>query len=53
VPRFGSKALLTFLTLSRPHRRQPDWDRGIIMLSTTVTIGLVALYAYGKATSGW
>ena len=53
MSRFGSKALLTFLTLNRSHRGQPNWDRGIIILSTTVTIGLVALYVYGKATSRW
>jgi hypothetical protein len=50
--RFGMKALLTFFTLNRSERK-PEWDRLIIILSTAVTIGLVAAYAYGKATSRW
>ena len=50
--RFGMKALLTFFTLNRSDRK-PEWDRLIIILSTAVTIGLVAAYAYGKATSRW
>ena len=50
--RFGMKALLTFFTLNRSDRK-PEWDRIIIIFSTAVTIGLVAAYAYGKATSRW
>ena len=50
--RFGMKALLTFFTLNRSERK-PEWDRIIIIFSTAVTIGLVAAYAYGKATSRW
>ena len=49
----GMKALLTLLALNRSSRQQPDWDRIIIAASTVVTISLVALYAYGKATSRW
>jgi len=49
----GMKALLTMLALNRSSKRQPDWDRVVIAASTVVTIGLVALYAYGKATSRW
>ncbi len=51
--RFGLKALFTFLLLSRGDGRRIDWDRRILIFSTTVTIGLVALYLYGKATSRW
>ena len=51
--RFGMKALLTILTVNRSSKRQPDWDLIIIMASTIVTVGLVALYAYGKATARW
>ena len=53
MPKVGMKALLAILTLNRSSRRQADWDRIIIAASTVVTIGLVALYAYGKATSRW
>ncbi len=52
MPRFAAKALLTFLTVSRS-RKQPSWDRIILMLSIAVTVGLVALFIYGKATSRW
>ena len=51
--RFGMKALLTILTVNRSSKREPDWDLIIIMASTIVTVGLVALYAYGKATARW
>jgi len=53
MPRFGAKALLTVLALNGPHRKRPNWDRTIILFSTVVTVGLVALYAWGKATSRW
>jgi hypothetical protein len=51
--RFAFKALVTMLSLNRAERRRPDWDRLILIFSTTVTIGLVALYAYGKVTARW
>jgi hypothetical protein len=51
--RFGMKALFTILTVSRPAGKEFDWDRIVIMASTMVTVGLVALYVYGKATSRW
>jgi hypothetical protein len=48
------KALLAMLALNRASRQQqPDWDRIVIAASTVVTIALVALYVYGKATSRW
>jgi hypothetical protein len=50
---FGLKALFAILALKRTRRRWLDWDRVILVFSTAVTIGLVALYAYGKATSRW
>jgi hypothetical protein len=53
MPRFGTKALLAILTASRSHRKRPDWDRIVILSSTVVTVGLIALFAYGKATSRW
>jgi hypothetical protein len=51
--RFGMKALLTILTVSRSSKRGPDWDLIIIMASTLVTVGLVALYVYGKVATRW
>jgi len=53
MPKFGMKAALTAFTLRRSRRSRPDWDSFIIVLSTAVTIGLVAAYLYGKATSRW
>jgi hypothetical protein len=53
MQKFGMKAVLTMLALNRSSRRQPDWDRVVIVASTVVTIALVALYAYGKAASRW
>ncbi len=52
MPKFGMKAVLTAFTLSRS-RRQPDWERLVIIFSTAVTAGLVTAYLYGKATSRW
>jgi hypothetical protein len=53
MPKVGMKAVLTMLVLNRSGRRPLDWDRIVIVASTVVTIGLVALYAYGKATVRW
>jgi hypothetical protein len=51
--RFGMKALLTILTVNRTSKREPDWDLIIIIASTLVTVGLVALYVYGKVATRW
>jgi len=51
--RFAMKALLTALNLNRAERTRIDWDRTVLILSTAVTLGLVALYIFGKATSRW
>ena len=53
MPKIGMKAFLTILTLNRSSRRQPEWDVIIITVSTIVTIGLVALYIYGKTAAHW
>jgi hypothetical protein len=53
MPKFGMKAVLTAFTLSRSRQQRPDWERVIIIFSTAVTVGLVAAYLYGKATSRW
>lgn len=51
--RLPLKALFAVLTLNKTEKRRLDWDRVIPIFSTAVTIGLVALYVYGKATSRW
>ena len=48
--RFAMKALFN---LDRAERTRIDWDLTAIVVSTAVTLGLVALYIYGKATSRW
>ena len=50
--RLPFKALFAVLALNKTKKRT-DWDRLIPIFSTAVTVGLVALYAYGKATSRW
>jgi len=51
--RFAMKALFTALNLDRAERTRIDWDRRILTFSTAVTIGLIALYIFGKVTSRW
>jgi hypothetical protein len=51
--RFAMKALFTVLNLDRAERTRIDWNLTAIVVSTAVTLGLVALYIYGKATSRW
>jgi hypothetical protein len=53
MARLPAKALLILLTLNRSDRKQLNWDRIVILSSTAVTVGLVALFVYGKATSRW
>jgi hypothetical protein len=53
MPRFAPKAIFAFLTLGRAERKRRDWDWTVTIFSTCVTIGLVALYIYGKLTSRW
>lgn len=51
--RLPLKALFALLTLNKAQRKRLDWDRVILIFSTSVTVGLVALFAYGKVTSRW
>lgn len=51
--RFAFKALFAMLSLGRTERTRLDWDRVILIFSTSVTVGLIALYTYGKATARW
>ena len=52
MPKFALKALFSILTLNKI-KKPPDWDRVILIFSTAVTVGLVALYVYGKMSSRW
>jgi hypothetical protein len=51
--RLPLKALFAVLTLNKTEKKRLDWDRVILIFSTAVTVGLIALYVYGKATSRW
>lgn len=51
--RFGLKAIITLLTMNKVRRERIDWNRVILIFSTAVTIGLIALYLFGKTTSRW
>jgi hypothetical protein len=51
--RLAMKALFTLLSLWRGERVRTDWERNAIVISTAVTLGLVALYFVGKATTRW
>jgi hypothetical protein len=51
--RFAMKAMFSLLTLQRGDETRLRWDRIVLIGSTLVTIGLIALYAYGKAEGSW
>ena len=51
--KFAFKALFALLTLNRTERKRLDWDRVILIFSTSITVGLIALYVFGKTTSRW
>ena len=51
--KFAPKAIFFILAIRRTAVDTPQWDRVALVVSTTVTLALVALYAYGKATSRW
>ncbi|MFT4120764.1 hypothetical protein [Bradyrhizobium sp.] len=51
--RFAMKALFAVLNLRRAERTRIDWDRTVLIGSTAVTLGLVALYIFGKSTARW
>lgn len=53
MSRFAPKAIFALLMLRNAENKSQSWDRIILIFSTAVTIGLVALYLYGKATSRW
>lgn len=47
------KALISLLTFSRAGGPRLNRDRIVLITSTAMTIGLVALYAYGKLNGRW
>lgn len=51
--RLAPKAVFALLTLGRAGRKRVDWDRTMLIFSACMTIGLVALYVYGKSTARW
>jgi hypothetical protein len=51
--KFAPKAIFSILAIKKSVADTPQWDRIALVVSTTVTLGLVALYAYGKASSRW
>ena len=51
--KFAPKAIFSILTVRKTAADRPRWDRIALVFSTVVTLGLVTLYAYGKATSRW
>ncbi|QQO22309.1 hypothetical protein JJB98_21400 [Bradyrhizobium diazoefficiens] len=51
--RFATTALFTALDLSRAERMLIARDRRILIFSAAATIGLVALYIFGKSTARW
>jgi hypothetical protein len=51
--RFAMKAVFAALNLNRAERTRINWDRVVLIFSTVVTLGLVGLYVFGKATSRW
>jgi hypothetical protein len=51
--KFVPKAIFAILAVRKTATDRPQWDRIVLVVSSAVTLGLVALYAYGKATSRW
>jgi hypothetical protein len=44
--KIGLKALTAILTIGRHSRKHVDWTLAIAILSTIVTVGLIALYVW-------
>ena len=51
--RFAMKALFMVLNFNRAERQRIEWDRAVLIASTAVTLGLIALYIFGKSTARW
>jgi putative effector of murein hydrolase LrgA (UPF0299 family) len=48
--KIGLKALVAILTVGRHSRKHFDWTLAVAIISTIVTIGLVALYVWQGRT---
>jgi hypothetical protein len=46
----GLKAVFALLALNRKSNKRSDWDRVVLIFSSCVTVGLIAIYVYGKMT---
>ncbi len=51
--KLAPKAIFSILTIRREAADRLQWDRIALVFSIAVTLGLAALYAYGKVTSRW
>jgi hypothetical protein len=51
--KFAPKAVFSILAIKRIGAGRTQWDRIALVFATAVTLGLAALYVYGKATSRW
>jgi hypothetical protein len=51
--KLAPKAVFSFLAIRKVGAGRVQWDRIALVFSTAVTLGLAALYVYGKATSRW
>ncbi len=47
------KAFFTLLTLGKGGGTRPNWERWIAIFSTSVTIGLIAIYVWEKTVARW
>jgi hypothetical protein len=47
----GLKALIAILNLKKVSNKRFNVDRAVLILSTAVTIGLVAIYVFEKVAS--
>jgi hypothetical protein len=51
--KFAPKPIFSILTMRRTAADSRQWDRVALVFSTVVTLGLAAMYLFGKATSRW
>lgn len=49
----GLKALIAILSLRKVSSRRFSLDRAVLVFSTAVTIGLITIYVFEKATGRW
>lgn len=49
----GLKAFLAILRLNKTSSRRFSMERAVLVFSTAVTLGLIAVYVFEKATGRW